>query len=179
MYSPSHTIPQEAHSPECWFWGRTTQWNDGRSLFEFWWHKRYELFVRFPPVDTQVPRIFVFRPPDTSTCIFCRWIQVCYWYKSRQSICLGYQKQCSFKNIHGVLPATLWWPTCTISSIQQWKVRKRSFGICRGTFDVYILISLCLKYAVWILSAMISPLLESFMWSMRRRLRRKKFFPWG
>ena len=78
--------------------------------------------------------------PGTSTCIFCWWVQVCYSYGSQQSVGLGYPKQSSFEDIHGGPQVRVSCRACTISSIQQWKIKKRRSSICRGTSDVHILI---------------------------------------
>jgi len=145
MCSPSHIFPWQTHPPKCRFGERTTQWNDWHLLFEFFWHKQYELFLCYLHVysHSQGPENISY--PPASTCIFCRWVQVCYGYGWRQSVCLGYPKQSSFKDIHASPQVRLFWPAGRLSSIQQWKTRKRSSGICRGTSDVYILISLPLK----------------------------------
>ena len=143
MCSPSHTIPWQAHSSKHIFGGRAaTQRNDWHSLFGFWWHKQCELFLCNTHVHSlsRVPRC-IYYLPCTKTCIFCRWVQVCYGYELWCSGCLGYPKQSSLEDIHGRLQVRPWWPAYTIPSIQQWKFRKRSAGICKGTSEVHILIS--------------------------------------
>ena len=153
MCSPSPTTPWQAHFLE---------YKSGAcriSLFGSSWHKQCALFLHYPLPYFSSLRIAPRR--STNTCIFCWWVQVCYGYGLWQSVCLWYPKHSSFKDIYGSRLQTV----CTLSSIQQWNIRKRSSGLCRRTSDVRILISLCLKYVVWILStiSLTSPVLQSFM----------------
>ena len=64
--------------------------------------------------------------PGTTTCIFCRWVQICYGYGPWQSVCLGYPKQSSFKDIHGNSQVRQQRPASTIPAIQQWKSGKET-----------------------------------------------------
>ena len=109
--SPSHTIAWHAHSSKRGYEERTTQRNNWHLLFGFW---SYKLFPRFPPVYARRTNSTPLQ--TTRTCIFCRWVQVCYSY-GLQGVCLGHPKQSSFMDIHGSLPAQELSPASTISSI--------------------------------------------------------------
>ena len=103
MSSPSHTIPWQSHSTKCGCWGTSTQRNVWHSLFGFWSHKQYELFLRYTHVRSHSRVTGSLDLPGTILCIFCRWVQVCYGLGSRRRVCMGYPKQGSSKGINGRL----------------------------------------------------------------------------